>query len=172
MPAGNPCSRHGPKLLYPKAPGVYGHNISCLWLLSVFRFIWFTVRNTGHKIEASVLQRYIDGSVQDWSNSSALAMELLQSCTEPSTWYTNMRETILTWAPATWRLKSQEAQLFVQQFVQVQLRQISKLRIICPFWAGHRWILFTKGHWCGQRFLVMIYFNHDRGITWFTYMIM
>ena len=27
---------------------------------------------------------YIDGSVQDSSNSSALAMELLQSCTNPS----------------------------------------------------------------------------------------
>ena len=27
--------------------------------------------------------KYIDGSVQDCSNSSALAMELLQSCTEP-----------------------------------------------------------------------------------------
>ena len=30
--------------------------------------------------------RYIDGLVQDCSNSSALAMELLQSCTEPSIW--------------------------------------------------------------------------------------
>ena len=29
---------------------------------------------------------YIDGLVQDCSNSSALAMELLQSCTEPSIW--------------------------------------------------------------------------------------
>ena len=27
---------------------------------------------------------YIDGLVQDYSNSSALAMELLQSCTKPS----------------------------------------------------------------------------------------
>ena len=30
------------------------------------------------------LTHYIDGSVQDYGNSSALAMELLQSCTEPS----------------------------------------------------------------------------------------
>ena len=29
----------------------------------------------------------IDGLVQDCSNSSALAMELLQSCTKPSEWY-------------------------------------------------------------------------------------
>ena len=29
----------------------------------------------------------IDGLVQDCSNSSALAMELLQSCTMPSIWY-------------------------------------------------------------------------------------
>ena len=27
---------------------------------------------------------YIDGLVQDYSNSSVLAMELLQSCTKPS----------------------------------------------------------------------------------------
>ena len=29
-------------------------------------------------------QRHIDGSVQDCSNSSALAMDLLQSCAQPS----------------------------------------------------------------------------------------
>ena len=29
---------------------------------------------------------YIDGLAQDCSNSSALAMELLQSCTKSSTW--------------------------------------------------------------------------------------
>ena len=28
----------------------------------------------------------VDGSVQDRNNSSALAMELLQSCTQPSIW--------------------------------------------------------------------------------------
>ena len=31
-------------------------------------------------------QHYIDGLVQDGSNSSALAIELLQSCTKPSIW--------------------------------------------------------------------------------------
>ena len=31
--------------------------------------------------------QYINGLVQDCSNSSALAMELLQSCTKPSIWY-------------------------------------------------------------------------------------
>ena len=31
--------------------------------------------------------KYIDGLVQDCSNSSALAMELLQSCTEPLIYY-------------------------------------------------------------------------------------
>ena len=30
------------------------------------------------------IHRYIEGLVQDCSNSSALAMELLQSCTNPS----------------------------------------------------------------------------------------
>ena len=29
----------------------------------------------------------IDGLVQDCSNSSALAMELLQSCTKPTIWH-------------------------------------------------------------------------------------
>ena len=31
-----------------------------------------------------IIQKHIDGLVQDCSNSSALAMELLQSCTKPS----------------------------------------------------------------------------------------
>ena len=34
---------------------------------------------------------YIDGSVQDCSNSNALAMELLQSCTKPSTCWPGMQ---------------------------------------------------------------------------------
>ena len=34
---------------------------------------------------------YIDGLVQDCSNSSVLAMELLQSCTKPSTWPVSIR---------------------------------------------------------------------------------
>ena len=31
-----------------------------------------------------ISQEYIDAWAQGWSNSSALVMELLQSCTEPS----------------------------------------------------------------------------------------
>ena len=34
--------------------------------------------------ESVLFEGYIDGLVQDCSNSSALAMELLQSCTKPS----------------------------------------------------------------------------------------
>ena len=30
---------------------------------------------------------HVDGLVQDWSNSIANALELLQSCTRPSNWY-------------------------------------------------------------------------------------
>ena len=37
----------------------------------------------------------INGLVQDCSNSSALAMELLQSCTKPSTWWTILKKTQL-----------------------------------------------------------------------------
>ena len=38
----------------------------------------------GGLLQAAVRHAYIDGLVQDCSNSSALAMELLQSCTKPS----------------------------------------------------------------------------------------
>ena len=40
----------------------------------------------GHAVESRYDTEifYIDGSVQDGSNSSALAMELLQSCAKPS----------------------------------------------------------------------------------------
>ena len=37
---------------------------------------------------------YIDGLVQDCSNFSALAMELLQSCTKPSIYSREMSEAI------------------------------------------------------------------------------
>ena len=36
------------------------------------------------RIQNKAWPHHIDGSVQDCSNSSALAMELLQSCTKPS----------------------------------------------------------------------------------------
>ena len=36
------------------------------------------------------LNPYIDGLVQDCSNSSALAMELLQSCTKPLIYQSNL----------------------------------------------------------------------------------
>ena len=35
-------------------------------------------------MQLSPEREYLDGLVQDCSNSSALAMELLQSCTKPS----------------------------------------------------------------------------------------
>ena len=44
---------------------------------------------------------YIDGLVQDWSNSSALAMELLQFCSEPSTQMGEHDDTISTFWPMT-----------------------------------------------------------------------
>ena len=41
--------------------------------------IWYLIRN-----QECTDNRYVDGLVQDFSNSSALAMEILQSCTKPS----------------------------------------------------------------------------------------
>ena len=55
--------------------------------LSTWR-IWFVNDKYGSQIRLWPHKRHpmphIDGSVQDCSNSSALAMELLQSCTKPS----------------------------------------------------------------------------------------
>ena len=45
---------------------------------------WFW--DDGHGTGKGLQWRNIDGLVQDCSNSSALPMELLQSCTEPSIW--------------------------------------------------------------------------------------
>ena len=55
----------------------------CFILLTALVYSWcISVVMMGH----SSTQLYIDGLVQDYSNSSALAMELLQSCTNPSIW--------------------------------------------------------------------------------------
>ena len=43
-------------------------------------------RHVGSAVSASLRPVYIEGLVQDCSDSSALAMELLQSCTKPSTY--------------------------------------------------------------------------------------
>ena len=39
---------------------------------------WYTMK------ASTDLVKYIDGLVQGWSNSSALAMKLLKSCVKPS----------------------------------------------------------------------------------------
>ena len=45
-------------------------------------------------ILCKTIENNIDGLVQDCSNSSALAMELLQSCTKPSTYNSNFSNII------------------------------------------------------------------------------
>ena len=47
--------------------------------MELYIYIWFTI-----EIEMWLYLSYIDGLVQNCSNSSALAMELLQFCTKPS----------------------------------------------------------------------------------------
>ena len=55
----------------------------CSILLTALVYLWcISAFIMGH----SSTQLYIDGLVPDYSNSSALAMELLQSCTNPSIW--------------------------------------------------------------------------------------
>ena len=53
-------------------------------------FLWWSQGQWGNQEGYGKMNRMdspqtydIDGFVQDWSNSSALAMELLQSCTKP-----------------------------------------------------------------------------------------
>ena len=61
---------------------------SCL-SLNVLRTVVMT-QNSVYQISPRnkiVVTLHINGLVQDCSNSSALAMELLQSCTKPSTWF-------------------------------------------------------------------------------------
>ena len=45
-------------------------------------FLLVNINKTKQKLKPQ-----IDGLVRDCSNSSALAMELLQSCTKPSKWH-------------------------------------------------------------------------------------
>ena len=56
-------------------------------------YIDFTITVNIHMQSGAVIawSKYdIDGLEQDCSNSSALAMELLQSCTKPLIWYLNV----------------------------------------------------------------------------------
>ena len=54
--------------------------------------MWKVIKHKTERFESievgrvffGILNEYIDGLVPDCSNSSALAMELLQSCTKPS----------------------------------------------------------------------------------------
>ena len=43
--------------------------------------------------------RYIDDLVQDYSNTIANALELLQSCTKPSIWHKRVDDGILIQQP-------------------------------------------------------------------------
>ena len=54
----------------------------------------------GCNLKIVIFKLYMDDSlVQDCSNSSALTMELLQSCTKPSIWYCISCEIALRWMP-------------------------------------------------------------------------
>ena len=77
------------------------HIPSAVKIKSLTVLIFVTQLDTRDSSVKSVAVGYVDGLVQDCSNSSALAMELLQSCTKPSiyskprkkknidiTWYT------------------------------------------------------------------------------------
>ena len=69
----------------------------------------------------------INGLVQDCSNSSALAMELLQSYTKPSIYNSYGRD---------------------RSNVEVRIEENTKAPRHWPLWGeptGHRWIPLTKG---------------------------
>ena len=50
----------------------------------IYHYAWKAESIKGQLIEPWEMEQYINGLVQDCSNSSALAMELPQSCTKPS----------------------------------------------------------------------------------------
>ena len=87
---------------------------------------------------------YIDGLVQDCSNSSALAVELLQSCAKPSIYSDvgeHLRITVTSYW-ARWRLKAPVSRLFTQPFVQAQINEnIKALRhwLLWGEFTGDRW---------------------------------
>ena len=76
------CANNGPVLVIC---AFYFKKAFILWFMSPnFTEILFqTLSIVITKYSVS----YIDGLVQDCSNSSALALGLLQSCTQPSIWY-------------------------------------------------------------------------------------
>ena len=66
--------------------------------------------------------------------------------------------TALQWR--RWRPKSRESLLFVQPFVQVQIKENIKAPRHWPLWGeftGDRWIPRTKGKWRGKCFLLMTF---------------
>ena len=64
----------------------------CVW-----QFYQVTCQMLGYQASRDLIIGYLDGLVQDCRNSSALAMELLQSCTKPSIWYWDI------WAPSQYK---------------------------------------------------------------------
>ena len=59
----------------------------CHWLIAWTSNDLASIRRPGLNLDETEMKIQIDGLVQDCSNSSALAMELLQSCTKPSRCY-------------------------------------------------------------------------------------
>ena len=51
------------------------------------RYVKIKLENTIIAVKQQNLWYHIDGLAQDCSNYSALAMELLQSCSKPSIWH-------------------------------------------------------------------------------------
>ena len=93
-------------------------------------------------------KEYIDGLVQDCSNSSALAMELLQSCAKPPIWQYSVTKGV------PWHHKSPGTPLFVEQLFKLTTEK-PKFFIIGPYAKGiHQWlwIPLTKGQWCRKCF--------------------
>ena len=96
---------------------------------------------------------YIDGSVQDCSNSSALAMESLQSCTKPS---------ITKWTHMAWSqigIRPSAPIMMTQLWLQCHMDHIMQYYITDIYWL-------TPGR-CGSNFKSVI-FEHI--YVWIKYM--
>ena len=91
---------------------------------------------------------YVDGLVQDCSNSSVLALELLQSCTKPSMWSVDMETLHWLLKFSLFALLTEYAKL-VQCIVNIMpandlewgLLDLSPpFHYFCHFFCNHHWL--------------------------------
>ena len=69
---------------------------------------------------------------------------------------------------ARWRLKSPASRLFIQPFIQAQIKEKNQISVSLAFVRSHRWILRTKGQYREKGFHLMTssWHWHKRRHVW------